>query len=459
MSQDKAMNYTYHFLEGVCLRYDGMLIKGSQELHLPPKELGVLLILLESAGKIVSKDDIIEKVWRNTVVSDESLTRCIYTLRRIFSDLGYPKCIETIYRKGYRFSAPIYIATDKPNEQSQKAVAVFPFDCSPLALDPQKVHREIVQQITNLEQTCFSTYPVSVSGHCNDNSSVSLFLSQFKPDYYFTGKFCTQNSAIHLYIEFIDAKTNFLICCDKIELNSLAIDAHSLALAVTQKIEAMISIKEDICAQTAISVEHGVPDLAEGKKKLHTFTPESITSAIAIFQRYLHENRYDVECCCLLAECYLSLALYGENEFNKAIQQATGLLDNISEKLYFNGHILSLIGLISGLKGDSITSKILFRQAHANIANSDIICYYHALLYFFCGEIPKAYESLEKSIKLNPDSQKALTIKMCFDVFCKDKEDVTHSLPELSLSKNFSMLLKNIRAFFQMRNGLGFTPA
>lgn len=459
MSQDKATNYTYHFLEGVSLRYDGMLIKGSRELHLPPKELGVLLILLESAGKIVSKDDIIEKVWRNAIVSDESLTRCVYTLRRIFSDLGYPKCIETIYRKGYRFSAPIYKATDKPADQSQKAVAVFPFDCSPIALDPQKVHREIVQQITNSEQANFSTYPVSVTGHCDDNNSISLFLSQFRPDYYFTGKFCTQNSSTYLYIEFIDAKTNFLICCDKVELNTLTIDTHSLALIVAQNIETMIAMKEKICTESSASVGNGVPDLAEGKKKLHTFTPESITSAIAIFQRYLHENRYDVECCCLLAECYISLALYGENEFNKAIQQATGLLDNISEKLYFNGHILSLIGLISGLKGDSITSKVLFRQAHANIANSDIICYYHALFYFFCGEIPKAYESLEKSIKLNPGSQKALTMKMCFDVFCKDKEDVTHSLPELSLSKSFSVLLKNIRAFFQMRNGLGFAPA
>ncbi len=77
---------------------------GNEQVYIPQKELGVLIVLLESAGHVVLKDMIIESVWKNIIVSDESLTRCIYSLRCIFEKIGYDRCIETIYRKGYRFS-------------------------------------------------------------------------------------------------------------------------------------------------------------------------------------------------------------------------------------------------------------------------------------------------------------------------------------------------------------------
>ncbi|HEA3675853.1 TPA: winged helix-turn-helix domain-containing protein, partial [Escherichia coli] len=97
---DLENKFSYHFPDGIILTEDGILTKGNEELYIPPKELGVLFVLLESAGNVVSKDMIIESVWKNVIVSDESLTRCIYSLRCIFERIGHNRCIETIYRKG-----------------------------------------------------------------------------------------------------------------------------------------------------------------------------------------------------------------------------------------------------------------------------------------------------------------------------------------------------------------------
>lgn len=44
--------FSYHFLEGITLTKDGILTKGKQQLYIPPKELGVLLVLLEAAGTV-----------------------------------------------------------------------------------------------------------------------------------------------------------------------------------------------------------------------------------------------------------------------------------------------------------------------------------------------------------------------------------------------------------------------
>ncbi|EEZ2946018.1 transcriptional regulator, partial [Escherichia coli] len=105
---DLENKFSYHFLEGLTLTEDGILTQGNEQVYIPPKELGVLIVLLESAGHVVLKDMIIESVWKNIIVSDESLTRCIYSLRCIFEKIGYDRCIETIYRKGYRFSGQVF---------------------------------------------------------------------------------------------------------------------------------------------------------------------------------------------------------------------------------------------------------------------------------------------------------------------------------------------------------------
>ncbi|EFX10040.1 transcriptional regulator [Escherichia coli O55:H7 str. 3256-97] len=86
---DLENKFSYHFLEGLTLTEDGILTQGNEQVYIPPKELGVLIVLLESAGHVVLKDMIIESVWKNIIVSDESLTRCIYSLRCIFEKIGY----------------------------------------------------------------------------------------------------------------------------------------------------------------------------------------------------------------------------------------------------------------------------------------------------------------------------------------------------------------------------------
>lgn len=52
--------FSYHFLEGITLTKDGILTKGKQQLYIPERT-GVLLVLLEAAGTVVLKDNIIEK--------------------------------------------------------------------------------------------------------------------------------------------------------------------------------------------------------------------------------------------------------------------------------------------------------------------------------------------------------------------------------------------------------------
>jgi len=68
----------------------------------------VLVILAEHSGLVASKEQILARVWPDTFVSDEVLTRAISELRKAFEDNPQqPKYIQTIPKGGYRLVAPV----------------------------------------------------------------------------------------------------------------------------------------------------------------------------------------------------------------------------------------------------------------------------------------------------------------------------------------------------------------
>ena len=87
------------------LHGDGRLTGADLDIQSPPKEGHVLRLLLASGGTLMTKDRLLELAWSRGEVADESLTRCIYSLRKhLRADKGF---IKTIYGKGYRFTCPV----------------------------------------------------------------------------------------------------------------------------------------------------------------------------------------------------------------------------------------------------------------------------------------------------------------------------------------------------------------
>lgn len=81
---------------------------GFAPIAIGSRGLDILGVLIERAGEVVSKDEIIAAVWPETVVEDSNLTVQISTLRRVL-DRGRStgSCIQTIPGRGYRFIAPV----------------------------------------------------------------------------------------------------------------------------------------------------------------------------------------------------------------------------------------------------------------------------------------------------------------------------------------------------------------
>jgi DNA-binding winged helix-turn-helix (wHTH) protein len=82
------------------LRRDGQLVP------LTPKAFDVLAALAEEPGKLVSKDELLRKVWPDTFVEESNLAYHIFAVRKALGDTAAtPRYIETVPKRGYRFAA------------------------------------------------------------------------------------------------------------------------------------------------------------------------------------------------------------------------------------------------------------------------------------------------------------------------------------------------------------------
>lgn len=75
---------------------------------LRPKEFGLLLLLVSSQGAAVSKDSIVEAVWKHADVSDAAITQNVYRLRKILAARDpHTGHIAAVPGVGYRFVPPV----------------------------------------------------------------------------------------------------------------------------------------------------------------------------------------------------------------------------------------------------------------------------------------------------------------------------------------------------------------
>ena len=101
----------YRFDRFQLLPDERQLRRDGAPVELSGRYLDALNLLVSERGRLVTKDRFMAEVWRGVPVTDEALTQCVRTLRRVLGDeAARPRFIETVPKHGYRFIA----AVDEP---------------------------------------------------------------------------------------------------------------------------------------------------------------------------------------------------------------------------------------------------------------------------------------------------------------------------------------------------------
>ncbi|PYS99592.1 MAG: hypothetical protein DMF63_10930 [Acidobacteria bacterium] len=134
--------HVYKFRDCLLNTLERSVIRDNDHLELTTKTFDVLQFLIENAGKVVTKDDILGKVWNGSFVEESNLPVHISKLRRSLGEAKDRKFIETVQGVGYRFVSPLEslsetewkaaAATSRPPQPTDgvnsQSIAVLPFE-------------------------------------------------------------------------------------------------------------------------------------------------------------------------------------------------------------------------------------------------------------------------------------------------------------------------------------------
>ena len=102
------------------------LSRGDTVVRIRPKTMDVLVVLAEHAGKVLSKEAIIDRVWAKKFLADTALFRTIFELREALGDEVHgSRYVETIPKRGYRVVVPVTPVTE-PEHADERPKKVAP---------------------------------------------------------------------------------------------------------------------------------------------------------------------------------------------------------------------------------------------------------------------------------------------------------------------------------------------
>lgn len=418
---DVFINQQYVFGDFV-LHSDGTLSHREQQVHVPPKELAVLIMLLKSAGELVSKDSLLNQIWADNDVNEESLTRCIYALRRILLESKNCRYIDTVYGKGYRFSRPVATVSQQPSEVKQCSIAIMPFQTHS-QLNAVTLHYDLVQGLSQYSPFGLAVLPATITQHCHDLVDIVALIDLLKPDYYLAGQIVHNGDSWKVRVELIRANGHNLVHHENIEL--------CLEYPIAQLKNRLTSV-----------LPHHIPELhwnpRENKElgslntaivylnaqhELHRYTPSSLRQALFLLQQCVTDCPEHAQLHCSLAECYLAMSQLGLFDQQQAITQARQAANKAVELAPGNPKALGLLALLSCMHSEHSVAKALFKQAKLLTPDSIDLYYYQACALLIGGNLLQAQKSLNECLKRDPTYIAASVLNIWLTYFDQRLDD------------------------------------
>ncbi len=147
-----ADSQLYQFGEFTLEPGERLLRRQGQPVSLTPKAFETLLVLVENCGHVLTKEELLQRIWPDSTVAETTLAQNVSTLRKALRSPGQD-FIQTIPKRGYRFTAQVIemAATTQSNDQPLNGHAAAPEPAIP------------TEQATKLAQPQLLPYQLTIA--------------------------------------------------------------------------------------------------------------------------------------------------------------------------------------------------------------------------------------------------------------------------------------------------------
>ena len=157
------------------------LFRDHTPLPLGRRAVALLIRLLREPGEIVSKDALMQAGWHNLIVEESNLATQISALRRTLAEAGGAGWIETLARRGYRFTgpskwrAPATLPATEPDLSGPPSVAVMPFTVRDPALEDfaEGLAEDVVSMLASLRELVVISRASTLAAHGRGTDAIA----------------------------------------------------------------------------------------------------------------------------------------------------------------------------------------------------------------------------------------------------------------------------------------------
>lgn len=393
-------------------------------LKLTPKTLDLLQLLIEKRGGVVSKDEILEKVWQGSFVEEGNLPVHVSTLRRSFGESRIRTFIETVPGVGYRFISPVFLAREKEwekqliqqNRLTQKTESKNAFDSiAILPLNNESNDPEIDYLVDGLTEKFINSLS-HISGlrvlarntvfrYKNKNTDAKRVGETLGVETVLTGRLRNVKDRIIISVELTDVSSGAQLWGT--QFNQPFTDI----IEVEEKITAAVS--EKLSSEISQMARNSADDLQtkntesyrlyfKGKYFQEKKSDTDIYKAIEYFKQSIAQDPENIYPLIEICESYYFLYIFEYISYEDAITRMKPFLPVFTEKTSSIDAMYGLYGRKMYLNWDFDQAEKYYKKAIELNPNFLIIRYRYSQWLLGMGRVAEGLEQLQQVLQLDP---------------------------------------------------------
>lgn len=323
-----------------------VLYRGNQVIPLPLKAADTLLLLVQRAGNVVKKEELLKQVWQDTFVEEGSLTRTIFLLRKALEDSGKGReYIATVSKRGYRFVAKVRdtAAPSQPSASGKLMLAVLPFENlsndAPQEYFNDGLTEEMITQLSRLNPDRLGVIArASAMRYKGAKKSIREIGAELGVAYVLEGSVRREAGRVRIAAQLIQVFDETHVWAESYEQNlgDILKLQSEVARAIAREVRVKLTPREDrrLAAAQEVSPE-AYEAYLKGRHLWNKRTEDGMRKSIAHYEEALQRHPEYAMAYAGIADSYVMLACRGmmpaKETFRKAKAAARKALDLDSE--------------------------------------------------------------------------------------------------------------------------------
>ncbi len=390
-----------------------VLYRGDKAIPLSPKAADALLLLVQKAGNVVKKEELLKEVWQDAFVEEGSLTRTIFLLRKALADgSNGQEYIVTVSKRGYRFVAKVTEtgAQPQPTTSGKLMLAVLPFEN--LSNDVQQEYfndgltEEMITQLSRLNPGRLGVIArTSAMRYKGTKKSIREIGGELGVAYVLEGSVRREAGRVRIAAQLIQVSDETHVWAENYErsLDDILKLQSEVALAIAREVRVKLTPREErrLAAAQQVSPE-AYEAYLKGRHWWNKRTEDGMRKSIAHYEEAIQRSPEYAVAYAGIADSFVMLACRGmvpaKETFRKAKGAARKALDLDSELGEAHGslaHVRLHDWDWQGLEKD-------FQRSLELDPAQAIVYYWYAEFLMSMGRPDEAIATAQKAYQIDP---------------------------------------------------------